>query len=241
MAGHHDHFHPPPLDRRQVLALLAASSAGLTFGCAGGDTPTSPSTTGSGASAGGRGTSATCAVAPTETVGPFPSLSDLIRSDIREGKPGATLTLRLTVVNTSANCAPVSNVLVDVWQCDAAGDYSSYGSQTGQTYLRGVQTTNAAGEAVFTTVYPGWYQGRATHIHIEVLRAGASVKVTQIAFPEAVNATVYATGVYASRGPNTTSNARDGIFSDSLNSQVATVTGDPASGYVATFQIGVSL
>ena len=241
MPDHHDDSHPPPLDRRQVLALLAASSAGLTLGCSGGDTPTSPSTTGGSTTSGGTTTSATCAVAPNETVGPFPSLSDLVRSDIREGKPGATLTLRLTVVNTSANCAPAANLLVDAWQCDAAGNYSSYGSQTGQTYLRGVQTTNAAGEAAFTTIYPGWYQGRATHIHIEVLRGASSVKVTQIAFPETVNAAVYATGVYASRGPNTTSNARDGIFSDSLTSQVATVTGDPATGYVATFQVGVAL
>jgi protocatechuate 3,4-dioxygenase beta subunit len=239
MTDHDDEFHPPPLDRRQVLALLAASSAGLTFGC-GGDSPTSPSSSGTTTATGGS-TSATCSVAPSETVGPFPSLSDLVRSDIREGKPGATLTLRLAVVNTSANCAPVAGVLVDVWQCDAAGNYSSYGSQTGQTYLRGVQTTNANGEVVFTTVYPGWYQGRATHIHIDVLRGATSVKVTQIAFPEAVNAAVYASGVYASRGPNTTSNARDGVFSDSLNSQVATVTGDPARGYTATFQIGVAL
>lgn len=240
MAGHDDDFHPPPLDRRQVLALLAASSAGLTLGCGGGDGPTSPSSAGSGSAPGGS-TNTTCAVAPNETVGPFPSLSDLVRSDIREGKPGVTLTVRLTVVNTSANCAPVANVLVDVWQCDAVGNYSSYGSQTGQTYLRGVQTTSATGEVTFTTVYPGWYQGRATHIHIEVLRGASSVKVTQIAFPEAVNAAVYATGVYAGRGPNTTSNARDGVFSDSLSSQVATVTGDPVSGYIATFQVGVAL
>ena len=37
-----------------------------------------------------------------------------------------------------------------------------------QTFLRGIQTTNANGEVVFTTIYPGWYQGRATHIHVEV-------------------------------------------------------------------------
>lgn len=70
---------------------------------------------------------------------------------------------------------------------------------------------------------------------------GRSVKVTQIAFPEQVNAAVYASGVYASRGPNPTSNARDGIFADSLASELATVTGDPASGYTAAFTVGVTL
>ena len=39
----------------------------------------------------------------------------------------------------------------------------------------------------FTTVYPGWYQGRATHIHVEVTRNGQSLKVTQIAFPDTTN------------------------------------------------------
>lgn len=224
-------------NRRRAIAVFGAAGAGLTLSC-GGDTPTSPS--GGGGAVGGGSTSA-CAVTPNETVGPFPSLADLMRSDIREGKPGVTLTLKITVVNTNSSCAPVANALVDVWQCDAAGSYSSYGTQTGQTYLRGLQTTDAAGEATFTTVYPGWYQGRATHIHVEILRGGSSVKVTQIAFPESITAAVYATSVYASRGANPTSNARDGVFSDSLDAEMATVTGDAGAGYTATFKIGVAI
>ena len=69
----------------------------------------------------------------------------------------------------------------------------------------------------FTTIYPGWYQGRATHIHLEVTINGVSRKVTQIAFPESVNNTVYRSGVYASRGSNPMSNLSDGIFADSLS------------------------
>jgi hypothetical protein len=52
-----------------------------------------------------------------------------------------------------------------------------------------------------------------------------------------VNATVYGTGVYALRGANPTSNTRDGIFADSLESELATVSGDPSNGYTATFRI----
>jgi protocatechuate 3,4-dioxygenase beta subunit len=222
------------------LAVFSAAGAGFVVGCRG-NTPTTPSTGGSGGGTTGGG-NATCAITPGETIGPFPSLADLMRSDIREGKPGTTLTLRITVVNTNDNCAPAANLLVDVWHCDAAGNYSSYGTQAGQTYLRGMQTTDEAGAVTFTTIYPGWYQGRATHIHIEVLRnPTSSVRVTQIAFPEQVNAAVYATGVYASRGANPTSNARDGIFSDSLDAETATVTGDPGTGYTATFSVGVPL
>jgi protocatechuate 3,4-dioxygenase beta subunit len=134
----------------------------------------------------------------------------------------------------------VANANVEIWQCDAAGNYSQYGSQTAQTYLRGIQTTNGDGQVTFTTVYPGWYQGRATHIHIEVVRNGVSSKVTQIAFPESANASVYATGVYASRGSNPTANARDGIFADSLDSEVASVSGDATNGYTATFRVGIA-
>jgi protocatechuate 3,4-dioxygenase beta subunit len=217
--------------------MLGAAGAAFSLGC-GQDSPTSPSTTSTSTTSGG--TNATCAVTPTETVGPYPSLTDLIRGDIREGRSGTTLTLTITLVNTNNNCSPVPNANVEIWQCDAAGNYSQYGTQTGQTYLRGIQTTNDNGEVTFTTIYPGWYQGRATHIHVEVVRNGSSVKVTQIAFPESVNAAVYGTGVYASRGSNPTSNSRDNIFADSLESELATVTGDPASGYNATFRIGVS-
>ena len=93
----------------------------------------------------------------------------------------------------------------------------------------------------FTTIYPGWYQGRATHIHAEVTVGGRSVKVTQIAFPESVNNTVHSSGVYASRGTNPTANLSDGIFSDSLASELVTPAGSPSGGYTAAFQIAVAI
>lgn len=226
------------VSRRQAILTIGGAGAALGFGC-GGASPTSPETTTSSTTTPTTGSSV-CAVTPSETVGPFPSLTDLIRSDIREGKSGATLTLAITVVNSNNNCSPVANANVEIWQCDAAGNYSQYGTQTAQTYLRGIQTTNGDGQVTFTTVYPGWYQGRATHIHVEVVRNGVSSKVTQIAFPESVNAAVYATGVYASRGSNPTANARDGIFADSLDSEMASVSGDATNGFAATFRVGIA-
>jgi protocatechuate 3,4-dioxygenase beta subunit len=120
------------------------------------------------------------------------------------------------------------------------GRREALGNERGKTYLRGIQTTDANGHVKFTTVYPGWYQGRATHIHVEVTQNGRSLKVTQIAFPDAVNAEVYGSNVYASRGANPTTNMRDGIFADSLNSELASVTGNPSSGYAATFIVGLA-
>jgi protocatechuate 3,4-dioxygenase beta subunit len=227
------------MGRREAIAMVgAAAGAGFVAACSG-ETTTGPSSTGGTTTGGGTANSA-CAVTPTETVGPYPSRTDLFRSDIREGKGGTPLTLTISVVNAGSNCAPVENVQVEIWQCDATGNYSQYGTETAQTYLRGIQATNRSGEVTFTTIYPGWYPGRATHIHVEVVRNGASVKVTQIAFPEASNAAVYGTGVYASRGSNPTSNARDGIFADSLDSELASVSGDPATGLTGTFRVSIA-
>lgn len=149
--------------------------------------------------------------------------------------------MTIKVVNTNAACAAVPNANVEIWHVDAAGNYSQYGNQSTQTYLRGIQTTNSSGEVTFTTIYPGWYQDRATHIHAEVTINGVSRKVTQIAFPESVNNTVHASGVYASRGTNPMSNASDGIFADSLSSELVTPAGSAAAGYTATFQIALAV
>jgi protocatechuate 3,4-dioxygenase beta subunit len=227
------------INRRELIgAMGAAAGAAVAFGC--GSSPTSPTETTTTTTT-TTGTNSACAVTPTETVGPYPSLTDLFRSDIREGKSGTQLTLTVKVVNVNSSCAAVSGANVEIWHVDAAGNYSQYGSQTTQTYLRGIQTTNSNGDVTFTTIYPGWYQGRATHIHLEVTINGRSVKVTQIAFPESINNAVHATGAYASRGSNPMSNASDGIFADSLSSELITPTGDSSGGYSATFQVGVSV
>jgi protocatechuate 3,4-dioxygenase beta subunit len=224
------------LTRREALGAVGAAGVAIAWGC--GDTPTTPSsaiettTTAS--------TNAACAVTPTETVGPYPSLVDLFRSDIREGKSGTLLVLTIRVVNVANGCAAVPNANVEIWHVDAAGNYSQYGTQTTQTFLRGIQTTNSNGEVTFTTIYPGWYQGRATHIHVEVTMAGRSVKVTQIAFPEATSNAVHASGAYASRGTNAMSNQSDGIFADSLSSEIVTPTGSISGGYTATFQVAIT-
>jgi protocatechuate 3,4-dioxygenase beta subunit len=231
--------------RREALGLIGAAGAAAATAC--GDSPTAPSSTTSTTSttaATGTGTASTngaCAVTPSETAGPYPSLTDFFRSDIREGKEGTTLTLTVKVVNTNNNCAAVPNAQVEIWHCDVVGNYSQYGSVANRTFLRGIQTTDANGTVTFTTIYPGWYQGRATHVHVEATVNGRSVKVSQMAFPESINNTVHSAGVYASRGNNPTSNASDGIFADSLASELVTPSGSVSTGYVAAFQMAVAL
>jgi protocatechuate 3,4-dioxygenase beta subunit len=136
--------------------MLGLAGAAISTACSG-DTPTSaspvlaatPSPTPT------PGSTATCVVSPTETIGPYPSLDDFVRSDIREGRPGLPVTLTVKVVNVSNSCAPIAGAVVDIWQCDATGNYSQYGSQRTLTYLRGIQTTDDNGQSTFTTIYPG--------------------------------------------------------------------------------------
>ena len=243
------------VSRRKALGMIGIAGAALSTAC-GSSSPTSPTTTTTTPTTTTPttpttptptptppvGTTGTCAVSPNETIGPYPSLADFTRSDIRESKQGLPVTLTISVVNTNSACAPVAGAVVDIWQCDADGNYSQYGSERNLTYLRGLQTTDSNGRVTFVTIYPGWYQGRATHIHVEVTINGRSAKVTQIAFPEDVTAQVYRTGVYASSGQNPTTNARDNVFSDGVADELITITGgDTTSGYTATFQVGIAL
>ena len=161
------------------------------------------------------------------------------RQDITEGRSGLPLTLILTIVNANNSCATVTNASVEIWQCDSAGTYSEYGTASAQTFLRGLQTTDNNGVVTFRTIYPGWYQGRATHIHVQVFVNGAAVKTTQIAFPEDVSAAVYRTAAYASHGQNSTTNSRDNVFADGSDHELAALSGDTTAGYTAALTVGV--
>ena len=231
------------VSRREAIGMIGAASAALA-GC-NGSLPTSPTTTNTTTTT-TIGTTPTtsaaaCVVTPSETAGPFPSITLPVRSDVREDRVGLPLELAITVVNAGANCAPVTNASVEIWHCDAAGNYSEYGNLTSSTWLRGVQPVDSSGVARFTTIYPGWYAGRATHIHIEVFVNNRSVKTSQIAFPEEINSAVYPTGVYASKGQNPTKSSNDGIFSDGVTSELATLAGNASSGNSATFQVGITV
>lgn len=191
-----------------------------------------------------------CAVTPSETKGPFPikTPSQLVLENIKSDRVGIALLINIKIENRNNNCQPLPNAFVDVWHCDKDGNYSEYGgTQMQQTdyssvhFLRGRQTTNSNGEVSFISIYPGWYQGRAPHIHVEVLSSnGSSLLVTQIAFPENISSEVYASTNYVAHGQADTSNQRDNIFSDSLSSEMATITGNLTDGYTLTKTIIVN-
>jgi len=190
-----------------------------------------------------------CDVSPRETKGPFPTKtpSQMVQSNIKSDRAGVALLINLTIVNKTNNCKPLTGAHVDIWHCDKDGNYSEYGNHpmqrtdlTSAHFLRGRQITDANGNVSFLSVYPGWYHGRAPHIHIEVFdKSGASLLVTQVAFPETVSNKVYSSPLYASRGEADTPNNRDNVFSDSLLEQMATVTGNVKDGFTLSSTIVV--
>ncbi|KQO34767.1 intradiol ring-cleavage dioxygenase [Flavobacterium sp. Leaf82] len=191
-----------------------------------------------------------CSVSPSETKGPFPikTPSQLVLENIKSDRVGVALLINLVIENKNNNCSPLAGVLVDIWHCDKDGNYSEYGGtsmqQTDYTtvhFLRGRQTTNAKGEVSFISIYPGWYQGRAPHVHVEVLSStGSSLLVTQIAFPETISSTVYSSTNYAAHGQADTANTKDNVFSDSLADELATLTGNLTDGYTLSKTITVN-
>ena len=127
-----------------------------------------------------------CVLTPELTEGPYYVAGEKLRRDVTEGKPGTSLLLNLTVVNAST-CKAVKNASVEIWHCDAGGVYSgSVANNAGTNFLRGVQKTSAAGIATFKTIYPGFYQGRAVHIHVKVHVGGSVVHTGQLFFPASV-------------------------------------------------------
>lgn len=193
-------------------------------------------------------TAADCIATNSETAGPYPTHSpgSLVREDIRADRTGIEMDVELTVLNKSQSCLPLVGALVDIWHCDKDGNYSEYSGFSNVSFLRGRQTTDENGKVAFTTIFPGWYNGRSTHIHLHVFNAaGKSLLVSQIAFPEGSNSAVVQVNASSANGYTKgmngyTYNAQDGIFRDGLSTELANISGSLSAGYHLTHSIVVS-
>ncbi|MDX6442284.1 MAG: hypothetical protein QOE43_2013 [Gaiellaceae bacterium] len=179
-----------------------------------------------------------CVLTPEMTEGPYFVPGEKVRRNITEGKPGTPLDLRLTVVDAST-CKPIKSAVVDIWHADALGVYSgAVADNAGTNFMRGVQKTDSAGLARFQSVYPGWYQGRAVHIHVKVYLGGTVVHTGQFFFKDTLTDAVYKQSPYNSRGSRDTRNAADSIYRNGGSRSMLKVT-KTASGYRAGITMGV--
>jgi protocatechuate 3,4-dioxygenase beta subunit len=230
------------LSRREVVGLLGLSGVAVLVESARAQAP-HPA-----------GAAPVCVVQPQQTEGPYFSDLMLNRSDVRSDppstalKPGAPLALTFNVTEMSASgaCSALAGAQVDIWQCDALGVYSDAVDPNfktvGQKFLRGYQVTDAKGLARFTTIYPGWYAGRAVHIHFKIRTnpkgQGGQEFTSQLYFDESMTDRVHAAAPYASKGKGRTRNEQDGIFKNGGRQLILTVN-ETRDGYGGSFNVAL--
>ena len=244
------------LRRREVLALLGAAggAAFLARGYVFGSGSRAESLVG--VQTARAQAAPSCVVKPELTEGPYFVDDQLDRFDIRiepsdgsisEGVPLA-LTVNLSQVG-GEGCLPLPGAQVDVWHCDARGVYSSVsdntGNTVGQTFLRGYQVTDAEGAARFLTVYPGWYTGRAVHIHFKVRTTGSDGNAyeftSQWFFDDALSDQVFTQLPYANKSGRRMLNSSDGIYRAAGDQLLLNVAQVEDGSYATTFDLGLDL
>ncbi len=243
------------LSRRDVLSFLGGTAALSIVGClrgqpASGELGSSTQTPTQTAIA----TTPSCVVKPQQTEGPYFVDEKLNRSDIRSDpwddsvKQGVPLRLVFHVSQIDGNsCKPLAGAAVDIWHCDALGVYSDVTdrsfSTVGKKFLRGYQVTDANGIVEFVTIYPGWYPGRAVHIHFKIRTDSASQRsdefTSQLYFDDSLTAQIHAQPPYVAKGQRTL-NDQDGIFQGGGEQLMLQLTKD-AQGYRGTFDIGLQI
>jgi len=227
---------------QSLLASCAAAANGVTDTAASSGT-TTPTTGNS-----------SCILTASLTEGPFFVDEKLNRSDIRTDpatgavSAGIPLALTFNVQRVASNaCTPLTGAYLDVWHCDAAGVYSDVSGST-RKFLRGYQITDANGSAAFQTVYPGWYGGRAVHIHFKLRLYAGSTRTyeftSQFFFDDTFTDSVYTQSPYSSRGSRSTRNANDGIYnslSTTDKSGLTLQTSKTSDGYAGVIDLGVNV
>lgn len=191
----------------------------------------------------------TCLLTPEQTAGPFPLDEQFVRTDITEGVSGTPLRLGFRVVGVVGDdCSPMYPAAVEVWHADATGDYSAFADggggkdeAEGTTFLRGTQQTANDGIAQFETIYPGWYTGRAVHIHVRVHLEDQVALTTQVYFDEALTEQVYADEPYAEFGPPDTGWSDDAIAGNPGADGTALALTRTGAGVIGLINLGLPI
>jgi protocatechuate 3,4-dioxygenase beta subunit len=161
-----------------------------------------------------------CAITPEQPDGPYYVADVPRRNDIREDRQGATLYVRIWLANVDNNCVAVPGIDTEIWHADAEGTYSGIDDPAGrfdtvgQTFLRGVQSSDAQGFVEFKTIYPGWAEGRAPHIHFKVHLASDRTLGSQMYFPQEITEAIFRQPHYRAPDVGYVSNDADPVLND---------------------------
>jgi len=255
--------------RRRVLiggGTVALTGGLVAAGLASADTVTSSATATDEATttistdASASASSGVCTLTAEVTEGPYSLDGALIRTDLREEKEGVEVQYTFTVVDQDNDCAPLADALVELWHCDALGEYSGYVGKNGHTedddgtFLRGGQLTDTNGQVSLISIWPGHYVSRAVHVHMRVhtgvtiadgtYTGGTLVHTGQLFFDADLNEKVQALSPYSDNTTAETVLADDTIYDDGgAASGLLTLTAlgtSVSDGYTATLTVGVS-
>lgn len=163
------------------------------------------------------GLGATCKLSCEQVLGPCYAAT-MERKDISEGHDGLPVRLALLVLDES--CKPIEGATVDIWHTGPSGVYSGDDSDPlcnhddaeaiAARWFRGVQKTDAKGRVDFDTCFPGWYAGRAIHIHFTISIGGTEYVTSQLYFEDALNDEIIGSQpLYSERGERDTKNTDD--------------------------------
>ena len=126
-----------------------------------------------------------CRSTPRDQLGPFYSRGAPDQTELCASGSGGKERLLVSGHVLGADCKPLADALVEVWQADANGDYSGYtrGKKDDPAcLLRASIKTDAEGRYSFSTIVPAEYPGRPRHIHYRVSHAAHAALVTQLYF-----------------------------------------------------------
>jgi protocatechuate 3,4-dioxygenase beta subunit len=143
-------------------------------------------------------------------------------------------------------CAVLAGAQFDIWHCDAEGVYSDVRDRSfntvGQKFLRGYQMSDEDGSVRFTTIYPGWYSGRAVHLHFKIRVPGDGGRTdeftSQLYLPDALTDRVHAAAPYSTKKGQRLLNERDMIFREGGTKLVLPVE-ESRGVYAATHRIAM--
>lgn len=260
------------LSRREVLALFGFAGASVLVACA--PTAATPAAVATATTAPVATTAPTattvavaattqavatpipsCVVRPEMTEGPYFVDGQMERSDIRieptdnSVREGMPLSIAIVVSQIADGvCTPLQGATVDIWHCDAMGVYSGVSDPgfdtAGQSWLRGYQVTDENGRVEFSTIYPGWYSGRAVHIHFKIrttVTGNETYEFTsQFFFDDALSDEVFTNAFYSGKGQRDTLNSTDSIYANGGDMMLLNLT-DTGDGYTTTFDIALDL
>ncbi len=217
------------ITRRRSLALLGSTGSGLLVASAAAGVAPATARLAEGDSY-VAGAARACTLTAEQEEGPYYVAVERVRQDIVGDQAGLPLTLKITIVN-KLTCKPLRHAAIDIWHANGRGVYSDESSEStlGETYLRGVQFTDKHGQVEFSSIYPGHYQGRTTHIHLKVhvgshaasgrISGGHIAHTGQMFPPDAVNAAVYKLSPYSAETTAIVTHPQDAVWTGQHGSE----------------------